>query len=52
MSLMRKSYCAPMVESISIRTYIVAASIDAARSVEKRDSGVDDGRGTWGSPWE
>ena len=50
---MGKCYCSPVAESISIVTFVVAASTTAARTLEKsidKESGA--GEGTWGSIWD
>ena len=50
---MGKCYCSPVAESISIVTFVVAASTTATRTVGKPiDKEPDTGGGSWGSIWD
>jgi hypothetical protein len=53
MIVMKRSYCSPVAESISVETFVLAASTGATRSVpEKEEPGTDNPLGDWGSIWD
>ena len=52
---MRKCYCSPVAESICVKTYVIAASTDALRSVQKPgglETDESSATSSWGSIWE
>jgi hypothetical protein len=53
-NVMRKNYCPPVAESISVYTHIIAASTDVVKSVPKANgAGAESGTSSsWGSLWE
>ena len=54
MNVMRKCYCPPVAESISVYTHIIAASTDVVKSVPKANgAGAESGTASsWGSLWK
>ena len=51
---MRRYYCSPMVESVCIETFILAASAAAARMGDISGAADEAGKdvGSWGDIWK
>ena len=52
---MRKCYCSPVTECICVETYVIAASTEVLRSVQKTgglETNESSTTTSWGSIWE
>jgi hypothetical protein len=52
MIVMKRSYCSPVAESISVETFVLAASTGATRSVPENEvARTEKSLGDWGNIW-